>query len=153
MNPLVCLSAILVLLAGTQGLAQSPEEIELARTIAETEKKVVVAKNMGLTDAESEAFWPVYNNYQTDVRKLNDRTFKLLRGYARDYGTLSEERAEEMLKEFLEIQSGRVKLKKSYVKKFGKVLPAKKLMRYYQVENKIEAMINFDLVQQIPLAQ
>jgi hypothetical protein len=130
MNPLVCLSAILVLLAGTQGLAQSPEEIELARTIAETEKKVVVAKNMGLTDAESEAFRPVYNNYQTDVRKLNDRTFK-----------------------FLEIQSGRVKLKKSYVKKFGKVLPAKKLMRYYQVENKIEAMINFDLVQQIPLAQ
>jgi hypothetical protein len=58
-----------------------------------------------------------------------------------------------MLKEFLEIQNGRVKLKKSYVKKFGKALPPKKLMRYYQVENKIEAMINFDLVQKIPLAQ
>jgi hypothetical protein len=74
MKPLVALSAILVLLAGAQGLAQTPEEIELARTIAETEKKVVVAKNMNLTNAESEAFWPVYNEYQADVRKISRRS-------------------------------------------------------------------------------
>jgi hypothetical protein len=140
-------------LSASSALAQSAEEIELARTIAETEKKVVVSENMDLTNAESEAFWPVYNNYQADVRKLNTRTIKLLRGYADDYLTLSDERAEEMLKEFLDIQNERVKLKKSYVKKFRKALPPKKLMRYYQVENKIDAMINIDLVKRIPLAK
>ena len=144
---------IFLFLFATPLLAQTPEEIELARTIAETEKKMIVARNMELTDPESEEFWPVYNAYQVDVRKINDRTIKLIRGYAENYETLSDERAEEMLKEFLDIQNARVKLKKSYVKKFRKVLPPKKLMRYYQVENKVEAMVNFDLVKTIPLAR
>jgi hypothetical protein len=150
LSPLVTL---LLLLIATPLFAQTVEDIELARTIAQTEKKVIVAKNMNLTDSESEAFWPVYNDYQADVRKINDRMIKLIRDYSRDFQALSDKQAEGMLKELLDIQNERVKLKKSYVKKFRKALTPTKLMRYYQVENKIEAIIYFDLAKNIPLAR
>ena len=108
---------------------------------------------MPLTAPESEAFWPRYNDYQQALRKVNDRKVKLIQGYARDYPALTDEKAEEMLNEFLDIETEEVKLKKSYVKKFRKVLPAKKVTRYFQVENKLDAIINFELADSIPLVR
>jgi hypothetical protein len=144
---------ILMVLAPAAVFAQKASEIELTRSVIQTKKKIIVATNMPLTEQESEAFWPVYNDYQQALHKVNDRTVKLLEGYASDYLTLTDEKAEEMLNEFLDIESEKVKLKKSYVKKFRKVLPDKKVTRYFQVENKLEAIIGFELADTIPLVR
>jgi hypothetical protein len=144
---------ILMVLVPAAVFAQQASEIELTRSVIQTKKKIIVATNMPLTEQESEAFWPVYNDYQQALRKVNDRSVKLIEGYARDYLTLTDEKAKEMLNEFLDIESEKVKLKKSYVKKFRKVLPDKKVTRYFQVENKLEAIINFELADTIPLVR
>ena len=144
---------ILMLLVPAAVLAQKASEIELTRSVIQTKKKIIVAANMLLTEQESEAFWPVYNDYQQALRNVNDRTVKLLEGYARDYLTLTDEKAEEMLNEFLDIESEKVKLKKSYVKKFRKVLTEKKVTRYFQIENKLDAIIGFELADTIPLVR
>ena len=111
--------------------------------------------NLELTDAESKAFWPVYDEYWVQMKKIGDREVVLIEDFAKHYNyeSLTDEKAEEMLKELLSIMKDENKLKKKYVKKFMKVLPAKKVLRYYQIENKMDAVINFDLAATIPLAR
>jgi hypothetical protein len=133
--------------------AQMADDVELSREVLQTQRKALVAKNMDMTEEESQVFWPVYNDYRAAVREVNDRKVKLITDYAANYGTLSDEKAEEMLSEFLKIQKAEVKVKKGYVKKFKRVLPIKKVLRFYQVENKLDAIVNFQLARDIPLVK
>jgi hypothetical protein len=143
----------LLLLCAAPAFAQTAEEIELARAVAATERKLLVAKNMQFNEKESEDFWPLYNEYQEKVWKVNDRIAKLVTGYAKDFEALSNEDAKQMLDQFQDIEEERLKLRKSYVKKFYKVLPAKKVARFYQIENKLDAIINIQLARAIPLVE
>jgi N-methylhydantoinase A/oxoprolinase/acetone carboxylase beta subunit len=133
-------------------LAQSAtDELELVRVIIEAERKVVVAANMNLSDAESEAFWPVYNEYETAVRSVNDRRVKIITELAEKFETLTDEQATDLLEQSFKFKQERVKVRKSYMKKFGKVLSGKQLARFYQIDGKIDTMIDFDLARAIPL--
>ena len=97
------------------------DEIELTRSVIQAERKAIISVNMEFTDEESEAFWPVYNEYWTKMEKVNDRWLKMIKDYAKNYEALSGEKATELLNEYLDIESDALKLRKSYVKKFGKV--------------------------------
>ncbi len=119
------------------------------------DKKLLVAANMNLTEQEATGFWPVYESYQKDLGALNDRTRKAIGSYADAYnqGTVADETAKKLLNEVLAIDGAEVDMRKSYVPKFEKVLPAAKVARYYQVENKIRAAIKYELAEGIPLVQ
>ncbi len=119
------------------------------------DKKLLVAANMNLTEQEAAGFWPVYESYQKDLGALNDRTRKAIASYADAYnqGTVPDETAKKLLNEVLAIEGAEVDMRKSYVPKFEKVLPAAKVARYYQVENKIRAAIKYELAEGIPLVQ
>jgi hypothetical protein len=119
------------------------------------DKKLLVAANMSLSEQEAPAFWPVYEAYQKDLGALNERTRKAIESYASAYnaGTVPDETAKKLLDEALAIEAAEVDLRKSYVPKFGKVLPAAKVARYYQIENKIRAAIKYELAAGIPLVQ
>jgi hypothetical protein len=119
------------------------------------DKKLLVAANMNLTEQEAAGFWPVYESYQKDLGALNDRTRKAITSYADAYnqGTVPDETAKKLLNEVLAIDGAEVDMRKSYVPKFEKVLPAAKVARYYQVENKIRAAIKYELAEGIPLVQ
>ena len=145
--------SILVSLLAAAAFGQAREAMELSRSIIQTEKKAIVASNMLLSEQESEAFWPLYNDYQNELRKVGDRWAKLITDYAKNYETLSDDQAQSMLKDFFDVEEARLKLRKSYVKKFEKVLPQKKLTRYYQIENKLEAVIKYELAAAIPLVK
>jgi len=132
--------------------ADEDDTRELAREAIQANKKLVVAANMNLNVNEKEGFWAVYEDYQKDLEKILERTVALIEEFAVNFETLSEKKATELLNTHLKIEADTVKLKKSYVSKFQKVLPAQKVVRYYQIENKIEAIINYDLVDKIPLA-
>ncbi len=129
------------------------DSIEVGRAMVAAERKLIVAQNMGLTQEESEAFWPLYNDYQNELRKVYDREIKLIQDYAAEYETLTDERAIELLKVAQKIDDDKLKLRRQYVKRFQKVVPAKKVVRYYQIENKLDAIVSFDLARKLPLVE
>lgn len=133
-------------------MASDDEERELAREAIYANKKLVVAANMNLNTNEKEGFWAVYEEYQKDLDKLLERTAALIEDFAANFENLSEAKAKELLNNHVKIEEDAIKLKKRYLSKFQKVLPAQKVVRYYQIENKIDAIINYDLVDKIPLA-
>lgn len=117
------------------------------------DKKLLVAENMQLTDSEAKAFWPVYESYQRDLGKINDRLVKLIDGYAASYQTMTDAAANKLVDEAVAIEADRTKLAQSYLPKFRKVLPPTKVARYYQIENKIRAVVNYELAAGIPLVK
>jgi len=129
------------------------EEIELTRATIKVQKKQIVAKNMQLTSVEKDKFWAVYRDYQNKMDSVNDRRTKLITDYADNLKTssLTDEIALVMLNEFLSYERMRLITKQSFVDKFKEVLPSRKVARFFQIENKMEAIINFDLARQIPL--
>jgi hypothetical protein len=115
------------------------------------DKKLLVAENMQLTDAEAKAFWPVYDQYQDELFLLRARTVKLINDFADAYEKMSNESAKKLMDEFMTIDSLGPKLRQAYLPKFRKVLPEVKVVRYYQIENKIQAALFYEFAANIPL--
>jgi hypothetical protein len=139
--------------AQTEGSADTNMQILLDKVKAD--KKLLVASNMDLTDAEAKSFWPLYEAYQKDLQQVNERLGKTIATYAEAYnqgkGTISNDTAKKLIHEVISIEEQEVKLKRASVEKVGKVLPAAKTARYMQLENKIRAVIKFEIARQIPL--
>ena len=133
--------------------AQNYDEIELTRSVIQTERKAIIAQSMAFSKEESEVFWPVYKKYQAGMSKIGDRMVKLIINYAKNYENLSDKMAEELLDDFLKIEKEKLNLKSKYVKEFRKILSPQKVTRFFQVENKLDAIISFDLAQEFPLVQ
>lgn len=144
---------ILAYVMGTPFLAQADEAMELQRQILLSEKKLAVLQNMELTESEKEAFWPVYDQYQDELFKVNRKTGQLVMKFAKAYQSLTDDQAKELMREYVQIEKERVKLTESLIMKFEKVLPPKKVMRYLQVENKLDIMARYELSKGIPLAK
>jgi hypothetical protein len=131
------------------------DNMQILREKIKADKKLIVAANMDLTESEAKGFWPIYEQYQNDLMAINQRIINLIKSYAADYraNTLSDEKAKKLIDEFLAIEKSEAELKATYVPRLSKVLPPKKVMRYVQVENKIRAIVKYDLAAQVPLAQ
>ncbi len=115
------------------------------------DKKLLVAENMQLTEAEAKGFWPLYGQYQDELFLLRARTAKLIADYAEAYEQMSNETAKTLLDEYLTIESLGVQLRQAYLPKFRGALPDVKVVRYYQIENKIQAALVYQIGAKIPL--
>jgi len=124
---------------------------QLVREKIQADKKLLVAENMQLSEAEAKVFWPVYESYQKDLGKIVERTKKLIEDYAKNYQTMTDATAKKLVNEMIVIENERLKLRKTYLPKFRKVLSEKKVARYYQLENKIHAVVSYELAKIIPL--
>ncbi len=129
------------------------DEIEMLRTLTQAQRQDVVMAAMQLDASESPLFWPVYREYRGELTRLNDRFVKLITDYAAGYQSLSDAQASGLLKDFLALQGDIVALRKKYVSRFGKALPPAKVMRFYQIENKLDTIVNLTFVEQVPLAR
>jgi len=137
-----------------QGSAEiHKDEIELSRAAIKVQKKQIVAKNMKLTSLEKDKFWAVYRDYQDKMDSISDQRVKIITDYADalEKGGLTDETAAKMLDEYFSYESARLATKQSFADKFKQVLPSKKVAQFIQIENKLEAIINFELARQIPL--
>jgi hypothetical protein len=134
---------------------QFEEEIELMREISQIGREIIVEKNMQLSTEESQKFWPVYEDYMGAMAKVNDRRVKLITDYADRYvsESLSDKEALRLLSEFLSMEKARLKVKRQYVPRFKKILPPKKVVRFFQVDNKLDSLVNIELAAEIPLVQ
>ena len=146
---LCCLTAVLT----APLFAQDYDDIELTRQMIQTDRQAIITEAMAFTKEESKAFWPVYREYRGEMSKLGDRWVDLVANYAQNFEKLTDDMAAKMLDDYLEIEKDRVSLRTKYVKDFRKILPAKKVTKFYQIENKLDAIINFDLAGQIPLVE
>ena len=129
--------------------------MEILKEKIKADKKLVVATNMNLNDAEAKNFWPLYDGYQKELEQINQRLLVTIKGYADAFnagkGEISDDTAKKLMTEALAVEESEVKLRQSYAAKLGKVLPATKVARYLQIENKIRAIVKFELAGQIPL--
>jgi hypothetical protein len=134
-------------------LAQVSETDQLQQLRADiaANRQAVVAANLGLTDAEGQAFWPLYREYRHTMAGVTDRLQKLIQDYARIYESPTTEQATAMVDEMIAIQQQELKVRTSYLPKFRKVLPEIKVARFLQIENKIDAIIKLQLADAIPL--
>lgn len=150
----LCIAALLMWVAPVMAQnAPSPENIEILKQKLKADKKLLVASNMDLSDAEARAFWPLYDGYQQELEEINQRLGKTIGDYAVAYnkGPLPNDTAKKLMNEVLAVEESEVKLKRTYADKLRQVLPASKVARYIQMENKIRSIIKADLAQQIPL--
>lgn len=119
----------------------------------QTDKRAVVMDAMRFTDAEAEAFSPVYDAYQAEMKTTYEAGADLLNKYAANYDTMTDEAAKTILKDWFKIRDQRNDLIEKYAKKLGKVLPPKKVLRWVQVEHKLITLLDAQAALMIPLTK
>jgi hypothetical protein len=151
---ILCVAALTAVPAIAQNKS-ADTNMQILLDKVKADKKLVVAANMDLTDAEGKAFWPIYDAYQKDLQGLNERLAKTILAYADAYNkkTLTDEQANSLANEVLAIDQDEVTMRKTYATRLNDVLPGKKVARYLQIENKIRAVIRYQMADNIPLAE
>ena len=131
------------------------DNMQILRDKVRADKKLLVATNMGLTESEATGFWPIYEQYQKDLQRINRRLANLVESYAADFRnkSLTDDKAKKLIDESVGIELAEANLKTEYAPKLSKVLPAKKVARYLQIENKIRAVVKYDLASGVPPVQ
>jgi hypothetical protein len=158
MNKTLTLMATVMLLTfASSGLAQDEpaDNMQILRDKIRADKKFVVATNMELTESEAKNFWPIYDEYQKDLQNINRRIVAVLESYAADFKSesLTDDKAKKLIDEALAIEQAEANLKSTYAPKLSKALPVRKVARYLQIENKIRAVVKYDLAQGVPLVR
>ncbi len=151
----LALAAVIAVLGVSPALSQEKpaDNMQILLEKIRADKKLLVAANMELTETEAKAFWPVYDKFQDELFLLRARTARLIQDYSDSYKDMKNEKAKALLDEVMAIDSLGVKVRQSYLPKFRMALPEKKVARYYQIENKIQATLNYELAREIPLVQ
>ena len=131
------------------------ERTELTRAALQSDRKAIVNQYMDLTPEESKPFWSLYKEYRAEAAKLDDRLAKIILDYGASYKqqNVSDEQAEQMLSDYLILEQDRLDLRDDYVAKFQQILPPIKVTRYFQLENKLDAIVDYDLAGNIPLVE
>ena len=144
------LFVIVFVLATTVGYAQDAY-IELLRSDVKTKKVAIITEVMHFTNEEANAFWPMYREYEFELTKIGDGRLELIKDYAQNYETMTDEKAKELVDRALRLEGKRTKLKKKYFKKFDKVLPSKTVAKFFQLENQINLLIDLQIASELPL--
>ena len=128
-------------------------DIALTRASIQLRRQAIVTSVMDLTPTESQTFWPLYREYRMEMAKVGDRVSKLLVDYTGQYDTLTDDQARKIMKEWISIENAKMSVKSKYVSRFQKILPARKVMRFFQADNKLDAVLNSQLASIVPLAR
>ena len=156
---LITLAAVASLGAAGGAVAQSSGTVNLSDqekllvSQIQTDKRAVVLASLGLTDAEVAFFTPIYEKYQGEMKKVFTRTGEILNKFASNYDSMTDDAADDILDETLEVREDRNDILKDYASKLGRKLPATKVLRWVQVENKLNTLLDWQMAQIIPLAK
>jgi hypothetical protein len=142
----------LVGLAGSFAMGQA-DEIQLNRAIIQAQRQAIVAANLGLTEEEGQRFWPLFRDYRNDLAKSGDRLVKLITTYADNYENLSDDTATWMVTEYHSIAKEQIETREGWLPRFREVISPVKLARFVQIENKLDAIVNYELADTVPLVQ
>jgi len=147
------LTLLMALCVAASAMAEDAEEASLELLVAtlQADQKALVEVNLKLDDAETKSFWPVYDRYHGELDSVSDRLAKLIEDYTANFGTMSDEEALQIVEDFVELERERAEVREKYVEPFSEVLPGRKLVRFYQIENKVQALLRYELAREIPV--
>jgi hypothetical protein len=162
LRPLALLLCCAALLAGsaTAGAADhgaGSVQVEADRALlintVRANRRALVAVNLNLTSEQAAQFWPLYDRYQTELNAVGDRGLAVVKDYVDHYTDLSNEKALQLMTDYLNAEGERLKIRQTYLPEFAKVLPGRTVARFYQIENKIDALLRYDLASTIPVIE
>lgn len=133
--------------------AISHQQLIMLRRDIRSIKKQLIAANLTLTDSEATKFWQIYEQYSAETEKINDTRTAIIKEYAEDYGTLTNDQADNLIRRWLDTDIEQTKLRQRYVPNFRNVLPGKKAATFFQLDRRISTMIDLQITSQLPLAQ
>ncbi len=136
---------------GAAGRAQ--EEYTVTRATIQAERRQIVAETMQLDPSVNDEFWKLHDAYRDDMNLVNERFNKLLDDYASSYETLTDQQAGALLEEWLEIEREVIDVKKRWVRRFGRKLPERLVVRFFQLDNKLDMVVRAELARIVPLAR
>ncbi len=145
--------ATLLAVSATSGRAGDAAQtnLDILRDTIRANKKALVAVNLTLSDEEAAKFWPLYDRYQKELTGVQDRFVAVIQDYTAHFRDLSNEKALKLVDDYLAAEADRAKVRRSYVDELAKVLPGRKVARFYQIENKMDAVLRYDLAAEIPV--
>ena len=151
---IVCSLVVAALAAVVPAQAQTvQDQLAAGRTNIELKRQAVLTANLPLTAAESQAFWPLYHEYRAAVARKYDRVIALVADYIANADKMSDKQAEELMNEFWTTQLDAIVLKQDYFPRFKKILPVKKAVRFFQLDNRLDAAVQSDASRQLPLVE
>jgi hypothetical protein len=127
-------------------------EIALLRSDLRSNRKQIVAANMKLTDTEAEKFWPTYDQYVTELVKINDAKYALIKEYLQN-SNMTEEQADSLSSRWLAVDESVVQLRLKYIPVFRKALSAKGTALFYQIDRRVQMIIDLQLAGSLPLIE
>jgi hypothetical protein len=141
--------------AGAKEPAKAAEQanVQILLDTIRANRKALVAANLQLTDTEAAAFWPLYDKYQAELNGVQDRAAKVIQEYTSAFPNIPDDKALQLARDWLAAEGDRVKIRQEYLDQFAKVMPGRKVARFYQIENKMDAVIRYDLAAEIPVVE
>ena len=142
------------LLALTNVFAQDADSyIEVLKSKIKTDKKAIITETMGFTEKESQAFWPIYNEFEYELEKLSGKRIANIKDFAANFDSLTNKKADELIKTSFSFQKDRISLNEKYYKKFAEALTPIVAAKYMQLENQIQLILDLSIAANLPLAK
>jgi Spy/CpxP family protein refolding chaperone len=139
--------------AGDEYQPITDEEIQMMRKDIRSQRKQIIAANMKLTDVEAEKFWPVYEQYVSELVKINGAKYALIKQYVQTGGALTDTEAESAVKQWVDVDQSLAQLRMKYIPNFRKVLSPKNTALFYQLDRRVQLMIDLQLASALPPIQ
>lgn len=157
----IIFSFLIIALACSPSLAQketatgvdTDKDIELLRRDLRSEKKKLIALNLPLTAEEATKFWPVYDQYAADMSKVYDEFYKVVKEYTSVQKTISDEQASNMMRRWADLMVQLAQTRQRYIPLVEKAIPARKAAYFFQVDRRLYALLDLQVVSQTPLIQ
>jgi len=153
MNKVVVLTLILSVILVSAPTAVENTYLDLLRSDVRTQKRVLVDQHMGLNEEESKAFWPVYEDYEYDLKKLNNQRLELIREYSKNWYGMTDTKAREIAKTSLSLNIKEAHLRQDYYRKFEYALSSKRAAQFLQLEYMIDLLVDVQIASELPLIQ
>ena len=144
-------AAALVCLAAAAAAQTVKDTLEVSRQAIESQRRILVAGAVPLSDAEADAFWPLFDAYEKERRPFDERANKLIADFLAGAASLTDAQAKAMVEEALKVDEERLRLRRAYLGRMAKAVPPRKLARFYQIDNKLDTVVRADIAKQIPL--
>jgi len=147
------LTLMTLMTAGAVAQEGTDAYIELMRSDLRADKQAIVTAAMELTDAESQPFWPIYREYETERIALGDRTIELLRKYPGAVEGTAPDTVRTLAADWFKLQEDRVKMMKKYYAKVEKEISPRVAVRWMQVEHRVWLLVQLQMASEIPLIE
>jgi len=152
---IIAAAALALVLGGSAVRAEEPAQSEQSILLdtLRSNRKAFVAVNLDLGAEEAKNFWPLYDKYQAELNGIQERVLALVQEYTAHFSDLSDDRAKQLAQDYLAAEADRVKVRQSYIPEFEKVVSGRTVARFYQLENKMDAVVRYELASKIPVIE